>query len=83
MGASLPEARVSPSSGRDVSTKRPQGAAVFLVNDSPVARPVAFDFGGRKPKSCRIVDASRTDVEIAFPSTLPPHSFLLVEFDCT
>ena len=58
-------------------------AAAFLVNDSPVARPVAFDFGGRKPKSCRIVDASRTDVEIAFPSTLPPHSFLLVEFDCT
>ena len=58
-------------------------AGAFLVNDSPVARAVAFDFGGRKPKSCRIVDASRTDVEIAFPSTLPPHSFLLVEFDCT
>ena len=30
-------------------------------------------------KSCRIVDAKHTDAEIAFPSTLPPNSFMLVE----
>ena len=50
------------------------------ADDSPEARPVAFDFGGRKPAACRIVDAKRTDAEIPFPATLPPHSFLLVEF---
>ena len=61
----------------------PRGFAyAFVVNNSPIARPVAFDFGGRKPKSCRIVDGTRTDVEIEFPSALPPHSFLLVEFGC-
>ena len=57
-----------------------KAAAAFIVNDSPVAQPVAFDFGGRKPKSCRIVDAKRTDVEITFPFTLLPNSFMLVEF---
>lgn len=55
-------------------------AAAFLVNDSPEARPATFDFGGRKPVSCRIVDAARTDAEIPFPAILPPHSFMLVEF---
>ena len=77
VGASLLEA--SSKLGRDVSTKRPQAAAC-IVNDSPVAQPVAFDFGGREPKSCRIVDAKRTDAETALPSTLPPNSFMLVEF---
>ena len=62
------------------STPCEPSAAAFLVNDLPVARPVALNFGGRKPKSCRIVDGTRTDVEIEFPSTLTPHSFLLVEF---
>ncbi len=59
--------------------KRPRAAA-FIVNDSPEPRQVALDFGGRKPASCRIVDSSRTDAEIAFPDTLQPHSFMLVEF---
>ena len=44
------------------------------------ATELNFDFGNRKPKSCRIVDANRTDAEIVFPSTLPPNSFMLVEF---
>ena len=65
--------------GRDGSAKSPQAAA-FIVNDSPTAQSVAFAFGNRKPKSCRIVDATRTDAEIVFPSTLPPNSFMLVEF---
>ena len=65
---------------RDGGANPATGAAAFLVNDSPEARPVAFDFGGRKPAACRIVDAKRTDAEIPFPATLPPHSFLLVEF---
>ncbi len=66
-GASAPDVKTDPS------------AAIFIVNDSPGAQPLAVDFGGRKPISCRIVDAKRTDAEIALPDTLPPHSFLLVE----
>ena len=62
-----------------VSSPQPTAAA-FIVNDSPLPQPVVADFGGRKPVSCRIVDASRTDVEIDFTNTLPPHSFMLVEF---
>jgi len=55
-------------------------AAAFIVNDSPTPCQIDADFGGRKPAACRIVDAKRTDAEIPFPATLPPHSFLLVEF---
>jgi hypothetical protein len=69
----------TPSTAKDAK-RGGKAAAAFIVNDSPVAQPVAFAFGGRKPKSCRIVDAKRTDVEITFPSTLLPNSFMLVEF---
>ena len=55
-------------------------AAAFIVNDSPTPCQIDADFGGRKPAACRIVDAKRTDAEIPFSATLPPHSFLLVEF---
>jgi hypothetical protein len=55
-------------------------SAVFIVNDAPTPCQIAADFVGRKPVSCRIVDASRTDEEIDFTDTLPPHSFMLVEF---
>ena len=65
-----------------VGRTRPQGepsAAALIVNDSTSPRLLSMDFGGRKPVSCRIVDGPRTDAEIPFPDTLPPHSFLLVE----
>ena len=71
--------------GRDglwaVAAKGENGAAAFIVNDSENARPVKVDFGGRKPKTCRIVDGERTDAEIPFPDVLPPNSFVLVEFE--
>ena len=74
-------ARRSAPTGRARSPSAPQpSAAALIVNDSPNPCPLAADFGGREPVACRIVDAERTDVEISYPDTLPPHSFLLVEF---
>ena len=62
-------------------TKRgAKAAAAFIVNDSPRPCPLTADFGGLAPATCRIVDGTHTDAEVAVPSTLPPHSFLLVEF---
>ena len=63
-----------------VAARGKGGAAAFIVNDSLKERPFTADFGGRKPKGCRIVDADRTDEEISFPAVLPPTSFVLVEF---
>ncbi len=56
-------------------------AAAFIVNDSPAPCRIDADFGGRRPVSCRIVDATRTDAGIDFTDTLPPHSFMLAEFN--
>lgn len=64
-----------------VAAKGEDGEAALIVNDSPGSRPFTFDFGGRKIKRCRIVDASHTDEETDFPSVLPPASFMLVEFE--
>ena len=65
-----------------VAAKGANGAAAaFVVNDSANERPLAIDFCGRKAKSCRIVDAERTDIEIAMPDALPPHSFVLVNLE--
>ena len=55
-------------------------AAAFIVNDSPKPCRLDADFGGLTPVSCRIVDSSRTDVEIPLPDALPPHSLLLAQF---
>lgn len=67
--------------GGGANTPCELSAVAFIVNDLPEACIIKFDFGGRKPKFCRIVDARRTDAKIALPFTLPPNSFLLVEFE--
>ena len=53
--------------------------AVLVANISKNAVPFAPDLGGRKVRSCRITDATRTDAAIPMPSELPPHAFVLLQ----
>ena len=62
-----------------VAAKGDGGFAAFMVNDASAPRTFAVEFGGKRPASCRIVDATRTDELIPFPGVLPPSSFVLVE----
>lgn len=53
------------------------GGAVMLANDSDRTIPLVCDFQGRTVSACRITDAAHTDAAVAFPSELPPRSFLV------
>ena len=55
-------------------------AAALLVNPTGSFLPLECDFGGYRVKKCRIVDDTRADEQIDFPSALPPYSFVIVSF---
>lgn len=57
--------------------------AVMLANAGSKERPFALDVArARRPGSrCRVIDETRTWIEIPQPAALPPRSVLLVEFD--
>ena len=64
-----------------VSAARKGGDAVVMaVNLSSDRKPLALAFGdGWKAVSCRITDETRAFEETAFPSVLPPWSFIVAE----
>lgn len=62
------------------AAKGEKNAAVMIANDSDAVVPVDFDFGGRQVSSTRITDTDRTDAGVDLPTTLPPHSFIIVDF---
>jgi hypothetical protein len=49
----------------------------MMANDSDNAIPIVCDFQGRAVVSCRITDNDRTDAAVAFPTELPPRSFVV------
>jgi hypothetical protein len=64
-----------------VSAARKGGnAVVMVVNLSAEGKPLAIACGGGwKTASCRITDETRAFEETAFPSVLPPWSFIVAE----
>ncbi len=64
------------------AAKDAQGrAAALLVNPTGSYLPLECDFSGYRVKKCRIVDDTRTDEQIDFPSALPPYSFVIVTLE--
>ena len=52
----------------------------MVVNLSAEGKPLALACGGGwKTASCRITDETRAFEEAAFPSVLPPWSFIVAE----
>ena len=60
------------------AAKGGDGIAAMVVNFDSKPQPLTLDLGGRNVTSCRIVDETRTWVDIAIPDTLPPYSFIAV-----
>ena len=60
------------------AAKGEKGVVAMVVNFGAEPQPLSLDLGGRKASSCRITDETRTWEECELPSTLPPHSFVLV-----
>lgn len=67
----------SPRGRIRVRAERHSNGQVEFAIDKPSCVEIVWQ---NMSEACRIVDAKRTDAEIPFPATLPPHSFLLVEF---
>ena len=57
--------------------------AVMLANEGSKEKPFKLYMGrSRQPGSrCRVIDETRTWMEVPLPAVLPPRSVLLVEFD--
>ena len=57
--------------------------AVMLANAGSKEKPFALDVGGARQSvsRCRVIDETRTWMEVPLPATLLPRSVLLVEFD--
>ena len=61
------------------AAKGPAGEAVLVANASDAEKDLAFDFGGRQVRACRLTDADRTDARTdGAPSVLPPWSFCVL-----
>ena len=60
------------------AAKGPRDGAVYIANTTGKDVPLSFDFGGKKPVSCKIVDEAHTYEDVELPAVLPKDSFLLI-----
>ena len=76
-----------------VAARGEKDGAVVIAHTGDGEEPLTLDIIGRagaRPspcegvvRQCRITDETRTNEIVPLPSTLPPHSFLVVIADCT
>ena len=52
--------------------------AVVIAHTGNADVPLVLDLGRCKVRACRITDETRTNEIVPLPTTLPPHSFLVV-----
>ena len=75
-----------------VAARGEKDGAVVIAHTGDDEVPLSLDLCGRNKlrpspcggvvRECRITDETRTNEIVPLPSTLPPHSFLVVIADC-